>query len=236
MDRVKKVLDYIKENINILILIPTVLGGFWQLLELVRIEISFIRFFSLTQVVSDGLVVLFLLLIFVFINLSVFVKEKKDDDDNTISPYEEYLIVKLGLLILFLVGFGYSLYVLSHKEFTTAHLIILYTFFISSIKVIRDLIIKKFGDIFKDYYSLIVLVVFQISLYFMNSIFTKFHHLYYVPSNIKNIEYLECYTGKKKKDFELLYFNDKYVFVKDIKSKQIEIINFEEMLNKDNCK
>lgn len=72
MDRVKKVLDYIKENINILILIPTVLGGFWQLLELVRIEISFIRFFSLTQVVSDGLVIMFLLLIFAFINLGVF--------------------------------------------------------------------------------------------------------------------------------------------------------------------
>ncbi|RAK21630.1 hypothetical protein B0I03_10562 [Flavobacterium aquaticum] len=234
MDRVKKVLHLIKENINLLILIPTVLGGFWQLLELVRIEISFIRFFSLTQVVSDGLVVLFLLLIFVFINLSVFVKEKKDD--NTLSPYEEYLAVKLLLLGLFVLGFGYSLYVLSHKEFTTPHLIILYTFFISSIKVIRDIIIKKYGDIFKDYYSLIVLLVFQISLYFMNSIFTKFHHLYYVPSNIKNIEYLECYTGKKQKDFELLYFNDKYVFVKDIKSKQIEIINFEEMLNKDNCK
>lgn len=235
MDRVKKVLDYIKENINILILIPTVLGGFWQLLELVRIEISFIRFFSLTQVVSDGLVIMFLLLIFAFINLGVFLKEKKEDD-NTISPYEEYLAVKLVLLLFFLLGFGYVLYIINYEHFNTPRIILLYTFFIASIRVIRDIIIKKYGDIFKHYYSLIVLLVFQISLYFMNSIFTKFHHLYYVPSNIKNIEYLECYTGKKKKDFELLYFNDKYVFIKDIKSKQIEIINFEEMLNKENCK
>ncbi len=235
MNRDKKVLDYIKENINILILIPTVLGGFWQLLELVRIEISFIRFFSLTQVVSDGLVIMFLLLIFAFINLGVFLKEKKEDD-NTISPYEEYLAVKLVLLLFFLLGFGYVLYIINYEYFNTPRIILLYTFFIASIRVIRDIIIKKYGDIFKHYYSLIVLLVFQISLYFMNSIFTKFHHLYYVPSNIKNIEYLECYTGKKKKDFELLYFNDKYVFIKDIKSKQIEIINFEEMLNKVNCK
>ena len=235
MDRVKKVLDYIKENINILILISTVLGGFWQLLELVRIEISFIRFFSLTQVVSDGLVIMFLLLIFAFINLGVFLKEKKEND-NTISPYEEYLAVKLVLLLFFLLGFIYVLYIINYEHFNTPRIILLYTFFIASIRVIRDIIIKKYGDIFKHYYSLIVLLVFQISLYFMNSIFTKFHHLYYVPSNIKNIEYLECYTGKKKKDFELLYFNDKYVFIKDIKSKQIEIINFEEMLNKENCK
>lgn len=235
MDRVKKTLRLIKENINLLILIPTVLGGFWQLLELVRIEISFIRFFSLTQVVSDGLVILFLLLIFMFINLGVFLKEKKEDD-NTINLYEEYLAVKLVLLLFFLLGFGYVIYIINYEHFNTSRIILLYTFFISSIRVIRDIIIKKYGDIFKHYYSLIVLLVFQISLYFMNSIFTKFHHLYYVPSNIKNIEYLECYIGKKKKDFELLYFNDKYVFIKDIKSKQIEIINFEEMLNKDNCK
>lgn len=161
---------------------------------------------------------------------------KKKEDDNTISPYEEYLAVKLVLLLFFLLGFGYVLYIINYEHFNTPRIILLYTFFIASIRVIRDIIIKKYGDIFKHYYSLIVLLVFQISLYFMNSIFTKFHHLYYVPSNIKNIEYLECYTGKKKKDFELLYFNDKYVFIKDIKSKQIEIINFEEMLNKENCK
>ena len=235
MEKVKSALEYIKDNINLMILIPTVLGGFWQLLELVRIEVSFIRFFSLTQVVSDGLVILFLLLIFMFINLGVFLKEKKEDDD-LISPYEEYLAVKLVLLFFFLLGFGYILYIINYEHFNTSRIILLYTFFVASIRVIRDIIIKKFGDIFKHYYSLIALLVFQISLYFMNSIFIKFHHLYYVPSNIKNIEYLECYTGKKKKDFELLYFNDKYVFIKDIKSKQIEIINFEEMLNKDNCK
>ena len=234
MDRVKKVLHLIKENINLLILIPTILGGFWQLLELVRIEISFIRFFSLTQVVSDGLVILFLLLIFMIVNLGLFIKDKKDDD--TLSPYEEYFLVKFLLLLLFLTGFGRAVYLLNYKEFTTINIVVLYLFFVLSLRVIKDIIVKKFGDVFKNYYSLIVLIVFQISLYFMNSIFIKFHQLYYVPSNIKNIEYLECYTGKKKKDFELLYFNDKYVFIKDVNSKQIEIINFEEMLNKNNCK
>lgn len=234
MEKVKNILNLIKDNINLLILIPTVLGGFWQLMELVRIEISFIRFFSLTQVVSDGLVILFLLLIFMFVNLGLFIKDKKDD--NTLSPYEEYFSVKFLMLLLFLTGFGRAVYLLKYKEFTTPNIVVLYLFFVLSLRVIKDIIIQKLGDGIKFYYGYIALLVILVCMYFIDNVFIKFHHLYYVPSNIKNIEYLECYTGKKKKDFELLYFNDKFIFVKDNKSKQIEIINFEELLNKDNCK
>ena len=37
-------------------------------------------------------------------------------------------------------------------------------------------------------------------------------------------------------DYSVGYLDEYNVFIKDIKSKQIEIINFEEMLNKENCK
>jgi hypothetical protein len=52
--------SWIKDNIGMIILVPTVLGGLWQIIELARIGIPFIRFFSVSQLVSDGLLLLFI--------------------------------------------------------------------------------------------------------------------------------------------------------------------------------
>jgi len=55
---------WLKENIGMIVLIPTFIGGLWQLMELVRLDTSYIRFFSLSQLASDGLLVMFVLLIY----------------------------------------------------------------------------------------------------------------------------------------------------------------------------
>jgi hypothetical protein len=57
----KEQYQLLKDNISILILVPTILGGIWQLLELSSISTSFIRFFSLSQLVADGILILFIL-------------------------------------------------------------------------------------------------------------------------------------------------------------------------------
>lgn len=41
-----------------IVLIPTLLGGIWQILELLRLGAPFVRFFSVSQLVSDGLLIL----------------------------------------------------------------------------------------------------------------------------------------------------------------------------------
>ncbi|SHN45544.1 hypothetical protein SAMN05216311_120100 [Chitinophaga sp. CF418] len=51
----------LKENTKALIVVPTVVGGIWQMMELLSIGTSFLRFFSITQLVSDGLLILFIL-------------------------------------------------------------------------------------------------------------------------------------------------------------------------------
>lgn len=51
----------IRSNISIILLIPAVLGGFWQILELSKMSISYIRFFSATQLLPDGLLILFII-------------------------------------------------------------------------------------------------------------------------------------------------------------------------------
>src|SRR5688572_10530525 len=50
--------DWIKENISVLVLAPTIVGGLWQLLELAFIDIAYIRFFSISQLVPDGILIL----------------------------------------------------------------------------------------------------------------------------------------------------------------------------------
>lgn len=59
----EKKIDFnlLKENIGMIVLIPTLLGGLWQLLELTSLGVPYVRFFSLSQLVSDGLLILFIL-------------------------------------------------------------------------------------------------------------------------------------------------------------------------------
>ncbi len=54
--------ELIKDNLSMIILLPTIMGGLWQILELSNMSISFIRFFSATQLLPDGLLILFIIL------------------------------------------------------------------------------------------------------------------------------------------------------------------------------
>lgn len=64
---------WVTENLTVILLVPTLLGGLWQLAELASIGVPYIRFFSVSQMVSDGLLMLFILGViiyssFIFIN------------------------------------------------------------------------------------------------------------------------------------------------------------------------
>lgn len=56
--------NWIDKHLKLILLIPAILGGLWQLYELSSISTSYIRFFSLSQVVPDGLMWLFVISIF----------------------------------------------------------------------------------------------------------------------------------------------------------------------------
>jgi len=236
MDKINKAVNYIKENLNVIILIPTLLGGFWQLLELATLDISFIRFFSLTQVLSDGMVVLLFVLISLFFYYLLFSLNGKktiiqDSEDKTDRKRAIYF------LIFYILICGSVIIVFSLKENISKldfALIIYITLYL--IKFIFDIIVVILGKK-NDYNAFIsmLIIVLPLFIYNIGSFFKEFHKMY-LPSDFKNIKYIECYMEMKKNEIELLYFNDKYIFVKINKTKEIEIINFEEMLKKDNCK
>lgn len=60
-------LQFWKNNLSLIVIIPYMLGGIWQIVELSTISLTYIRFFSVTQSVSDGLLVLVVLFLIVSI-------------------------------------------------------------------------------------------------------------------------------------------------------------------------
>ena len=96
--------SWLKENLNIVVLVPTVVGGIWQVLELLTISPSYIRFFSITQVVSDGLLSLFIItMIYLAIKLGFmrFITSKLENPEklnvNLIIGKIAYLIFTSGI-------------------------------------------------------------------------------------------------------------------------------------------
>ena len=61
MIKLNKIYKTIQDNLAIVILLPTILGGLWQLIELSLLSFSFVRFFSVTQLLPDGLIILSML-------------------------------------------------------------------------------------------------------------------------------------------------------------------------------
>lgn len=59
----KEVLNDIKDYWSLIVVIPPLIGGLFQILELSLISSSYIRFFSVTQALVDGLLFLFFVIL-----------------------------------------------------------------------------------------------------------------------------------------------------------------------------
>lgn len=59
----KQKVSWIFNNITVVLLLPSFLGAVWQVLELSSINVAYIRFFSLSQIPVDGILVLFFIVL-----------------------------------------------------------------------------------------------------------------------------------------------------------------------------
>ncbi|MDC4645939.1 hypothetical protein OHV73_19020, partial [Acinetobacter baumannii] len=97
----------LKENLPIILIIPTSLGGIWQLLELSNLGIPYIRFFSVTQLLPDGLVIIFmtLALMFFMMNPASIYENKSFEHHCKYSISQLIKIIIFNSLILFMFIF-----------------------------------------------------------------------------------------------------------------------------------
>ncbi len=60
-NRLNKLYFMVKNNLAMILLIPTLAGGIWQILSLLNLGFEYVRFFSASQLVADGLLMIILI-------------------------------------------------------------------------------------------------------------------------------------------------------------------------------
>lgn len=126
----------IKDNLTLIILIPTVIGGIWQTLELLFIDLSFVRFFSPTQLVSDGLVILSIIgvfsILYFFLSKEMFKSFFKIDisDGNFSVGKLIFSIIAIGLSV------GYFIYTIKSTKLFENNLSVNSIFFAALLAII----------------------------------------------------------------------------------------------------
>jgi hypothetical protein len=248
----------IKENLSIIILFPALLGSIWQIIELSRISTSFIRFFSVSQLVADGALILFLFF-FTYLGLRLtkfFLKEK----NFAIGTKEEESLRWKPTLVLFLLT-GTMIGALLIPSFADLYrenrlspaalltvvpgtVIILTLFVKSTVSLLTAFGLRGSGIPNKDLKQfidgIIGLTFCVLALKLLLFLTSAFHKSFTMPENVVNIKNIKCKLTNRSvpvKQLEILYFNDKYLFVqfKEKDSTLIEVLPFEDFMNSAAC-
>lgn len=254
----KKYLDLIKENFNLIVAIPPILGALWQITELSRLSLSYIRFFSISQLVADGVLILILLLVF---SLGVFILYKKDVtiynedkiEERKINIFEDLTTVKKPSIL-----WGSCYYILSFM-FIIIWLKIINNWFVENIKepyiiailfpfnliiflIILTLIVRSLEHFKKSVkkriaeflYLFMIFLITIVPFIIFKSYYLEFNKLMLLPNNLENIKKVEneIKNNHKNTTIKLKYLNDKYIFysITDKKgNEKIKIIKFDNL-------
>ncbi|QZK90687.1 hypothetical protein K5V07_09360 [Flavobacterium sp. CHNK8] len=237
--KVQRIVDFLKDNLNIIIVVPAFIGGLWQLLELLNISIAFVRFFSISQIVSDGLLVLYIIIYFsspifgTHLFYSAIMKSKESTIDlltarKIKNNKTKLLVYTVSFFLLWLFGvviLWYFSYVLL-KASSTKNGFILIPFLIIGCNHFLNIAYKtasfKLKHIYKVF-NLFLLILYVMIIIFM---FKKLHRNQFSAIPIINIEKLNLDVKTKFPNTkqEILYFNDKYIFINIVdKSKKEKV-------------
>ena len=248
---------WIKDNLNIIILCPTVVGGIWQLMELSSISTSFIRFFSISQLVSDGILILFLVAIFY---ACIKIVDKQEVNEN-MSLMEAILYLTFTIIAFMYCCVPLIQQLYTEKVLNISEIVILIPLIIiigggvlkaiiAVVKNVKAKLREKQKEWIKknicnkivpsnDFiiYWLFILLCFII----LNSMrpIVNFRKAILFPDNLMNKEVLEKKIMKEnalKSKPRMLYNNDKYFFYEILdknENKKILIIDYERLTEKD---
>lgn len=251
----EKAVKFLKEYLSVIAITPLILGGLWQVLSLASISPSYIRFFSVSQQISDGILILFVIIVLcVVVVLTKFnlFKEISIEDwirDSTISLILRilfnflFITIPLSLFymgVYFPISKGKLISLIDVIFFMIAISLVvstLYRNYIYTIAILKKYNIKKLSiSLYRDLkifiFALIFVAVLAAIMFFLVKSISIFHKMFTFPSNLKNIQYiLDKYCtdnkGINRDSVEVMYMNDKYIFIKD--SSKIEVVKFDYM-------
>ena len=255
--------SWVKEHFSLIIGVPTLLGGVWQLLELVAIGSPYIRFFSITQLIPDGILLLFCLVVLYFVfrllmnDVVIVGNDEKETSGNGLKNYV-WIRIRQGvggvILVALGVGMGYatlpdllSVSILTIDSPLVQFVMLLFYLYLSLILILYGAldISNSFNFKWKHYKKslkkFIVLTTVLFSLFGSIKLFSAFHRYFAMPENLKNRQYLQCRVKKANpnaKSISVRYFNDKFIFVDiqvDSVKHVIEVFPFEDFSTWRSC-
>ncbi|MEN2402306.1 hypothetical protein GKZ90_0021130 [Flavobacterium sp. MC2016-06] len=231
----KKVGDFLKDYLSVIIVIPAAIGGAWQAVELMNISIPFIRFFSISQVVPDGLVVLLAMIggiipmsigaifgyVFGEVNPVIIKKEEMTDEEKIVrngvylkTNQTIFLITTLFCLvwyfcIIFFDNNDKSFYWFALYLCTAIGILALQYFSMHNLLVSHKIkAFKLFSTIKVTFLGVFLIIIVTLS--------KQVHQKFLITNNFINLERVNAIISKKfpTSKNEILYFNDKYLFYK----------------------
>lgn len=229
--KVNGVGNFVKDYISIIILVPAFIGGIWQLLELMSISMPYVRFFSISQIVPDGILILiFLSLISASVMFPLFLDSilpKKESRENNVRAFSEEEIEQkrkkgirnwfLSFLIFYILGSAYFIYFFQFIDseqslyFDALVAIIVCLFCNLCLTGCYNLASINKKEDFKFFNFLLLILYMILGYHFCHRI----HNTFLLINNLDNFEKVqdtlkEIYPNSKN---EILYFNDKYLFI-----------------------
>ncbi|MEN9909411.1 MAG: hypothetical protein RLZZ540_2560 [Bacteroidota bacterium] len=198
----------LRENFTLIVAVPTLLGGLWQVSQLVKIAPVFLRFFSLTQLVSDGLFITLLIFISVIIPFLMAFKLSKLMVKHLSVVWVFVLNILAILVVITLLLFDFDF---EKKYFVYIIVFMAFVFFLNILLALnedlRKIVPTKYDKIF-----LIVMTYLLIPMA-LGDICKLVNEFSKSNEKLENLNLYEKSIQEKYPCAKLEYFNDKYVFI-----------------------
>ncbi len=247
----KSTLNFIKNYSPIFGGFTLFLGGLHQIIALFSIGPGYVRFFSVTQLLSDGIISLIIIatyllclaiyyfVIFPFLESRYSLKENEDKISHDMYVYTVYMF--LIFLVIFL---QIDLRVNDFKEIFEWSYPQVYYLEVPAIIIRLTFLLVFIGSIgywvnWRPYFKNLFkgMVIFLGFLIFVQITTTTFKRglKIFIPEDLNNLSILNCYKLDGVKEPKVRYFNDKYIFLEEEPSNRIRVINLNKFLEVEPC-
>lgn len=232
--KTNKVVSFIKDNLSLIVILPAFIGGLWQSIELMSISTPYIRFFSVSQIIPDGILILLffltalapVLLIYYFEYYKAFATLEDVFKEQEKKPAEKEMSrddLIFGVIV-FLFIYSIGIFLLYADSYSKNYLDDISSFiFINGAvificNVFLNICYENSNDKGKKIFKLGNLFLMFFYVWVAFSLCKKVHKSFLKTENFENISNVDLILNNKYPNCkrEILYFNDKYMFVKII--------------------
>lgn len=250
-----RILKFIKDYLSIIVLIPTLLGALFQIFNIIfYVGLPYIRYFSASQLIPDGILIIFLIffLIIIYILILFFKFQYEDLKSNYLEDKGIYEISTFIFFSIFLILLPFSIYKLYNHSLQN-DIISLYSHFFSQVILTLNisllfLYLNEVINIKIDILNNTMLinytrkVIFFITTLFSTYLLLNLINTLYI-SNEMIVQSKDLYNFRKLKEkfkqegnidnIKILYLNRDYIFCEVSTSfgKEIAIIEQKELLS-----